>query len=62
MLEDWFRNRVVAWVGIVVGGLLLVLCGPAMWRVLTDDVPGSRGWENAWPISGSILGLLLLGG
>lgn len=61
MLEEWFKNPVIAWAGIVVGVALLVVCAPAAWTVLTDDVAGSRGWDNAWPIGGSVIGLVLLG-
>lgn len=59
MLEDWFRNRVVAWAGIALGIPLLIFSAPALWSSLSDGDDG-KGFHNAWPVWGCVWGLLLL--
>lgn len=50
MLEAWFENRVVPWVGIVIGTLLLVFCGPSLPK--SFKISGGGGVPGTYHVTG----------
>lgn len=52
MLEAWFENRVVAWAGIVVGSVLLVVCATGLPK--SFKISGGYGTPGTYHVTGGL--------